>query len=59
MESLGTAEISSLGDNPSLRDVMVWAKLNDEQVRSLCDLLELEYDALSSEPPSLIAMVDS
>eukprot|EP00971_Amphidinium_carterae_P162976 3231512-Amphidinium_carterae.1 len=59
MESLGTADMSSLGENPSLRDVMVRAKLNDEQVRSLCCLLELEYDTLSSEPPSLIAMVDS
>eukprot|EP00971_Amphidinium_carterae_P290200 5762112-Amphidinium_carterae.1 len=59
MESLGTAEISALGESPTLKDVMVWAKLGDEQVRSLCELLELEHDTLNSEPPSLFAMVDS
>eukprot|EP00971_Amphidinium_carterae_P130729 2589563-Amphidinium_carterae.1 len=59
MESLGTAEISALGESPALKDVMMWAKLGDEQVRSLCELFELEYDTLNSEPPPLFAMVDS
>eukprot|EP00971_Amphidinium_carterae_P044284 870898-Amphidinium_carterae.1 len=49
MESLGTAEVSGFGDFPSLKDVTVWAKVNDEQVRSLCLLLELVYDTLGSD----------